>query len=212
MVQNSLFRLFFINSAVLMLLMRTAFAGADLSDPRNNEVELPNQASLVRAIKTGNLDSVKKICEANPDSVFQRDFDRNIALHYAAESKHLNAFEIVAYLVFDAQANSCINTRGKYGYTPLDLACTYGTKNVIDYLKANGAENNHRGFVLKKKLCFNYDEATDEATTESDDEEENQGNGSDQDEVATDREYEDEQDDYEEEGYLSQEYDSEQEY
>lgn len=215
MTAHNSFRLLFIYS---LFFIGTVFSGADLSDPRNNEIELPNRDSLIRAIKTGNLDSVKKICEANRDSVFERDQDKNIPLHYAAQSRHEKAFEIVAYLVFDAQSDSCINTFGKNNYTPLDLAYKYGIKNVADYLKANGAEKSNRfNSSSGKKLYFGYEEETDDNQDDQDEDDEDEGvtTEDDQEEDEEDDNQQDSSDENEEDnenGYDTYEYDSETEY
>ena len=71
-----------------------------------------------------------------------KDNGRNLPVHYAIESTHL---EIVKLLINENNINSMNN----YGRTPLHLAADHGILEIVQYLLESGAkisveDNNHK--------------------------------------------------------------------
>lgn len=60
----------------------------------------------------------------------------NTVLHYICGDETDNSLKVIGNLIANG-AN--INERGKYDYTPLRIATTCCSKEIIEFLKVNGA-------------------------------------------------------------------------
>ncbi len=75
-------------------------------------------SALHRACRNGITDCVKLLLETNDvDASMEAEYRKDTALHFAAEAGHVDIIE--ALLEYD---DSLLNSRNKYGYTPLYMA------------------------------------------------------------------------------------------
>lgn len=81
---------------------------------------------LYRAVRTGNLDTVKRIIKDNPEFINARDSDGNTLMHYAASGKR----KMLELLI---RHGSATNEKNNDGYTPLVLAAVHtGATDTLD--------------------------------------------------------------------------------
>ena len=83
---------------------------------------------LHRAVRGGDLKSVKYLVERGCDPMTKCYWERN-ALHHACIK---NQLEILKYLTKEERDTTCRDN--KYFLTPLDLACEYGSLEMVKYL------------------------------------------------------------------------------
>src|SRR5687768_17790487 len=84
-----------------------------------------DDASLLEAVKTGDVRAVHSLVEARAD-VNAREPDGTTPLHWAA---HLNHEQIVDLLV---RAGADVNAANRHQATPLHLACENGSAGVVE--------------------------------------------------------------------------------
>ena len=89
---------------------------------------------LVEAAKTGDLDRVQSLLEADPGAANQPGPDGSTALHWAVNQDHLAMVE--ALLGADADAH----VRNRYGFPPIALAAMNGNADVLTLLIHAGAD------------------------------------------------------------------------
>lgn len=94
-----------------------------------------DDASLLEAVKTGDVRAVHSLVEARAD-VNAREPDGTTPLHWAA---HLNHEQIVDLLV---RAGADVNAANRHQATPLHLACENGSAGVVEQLLRAGADPN----------------------------------------------------------------------
>lgn len=95
-------------------------------------------APIAEAAKSGDLEKVKALVQANPDLVFYKDSFEMTPLHMAAAADHK---EVVEFLL----ANKAdVNAVDETGETPLHLAVMGNKKGLVELLLANGADVNSR--------------------------------------------------------------------
>lgn len=94
------------------------------------------KAILLRALKKGNGEKVKKLIESSPelDANCCADSADNRLLHRAARYGHLN---VVQVLLNDLKADP--NVTNKFGMTPLHHAAVAGDEKIVQFLIHSGA-------------------------------------------------------------------------
>ena len=91
--------------------------------------------TLVQAVKTGNVQTVRAMVRAKADANVA-DPDGTTALHWAVQNGNV---EIVDLLIRSGAKVAAMN---RYGVTPLSIACTTGNAAVVERLLVAGADPN----------------------------------------------------------------------
>ena len=91
--------------------------------------------TLVQAVKTGNVQTVREMVKAKADANVA-DPDGTTALHWAVQNGNV---EIVDLLIRSGAKVAAMN---RYGVTPLSIACTTGNAAVVERLLMAGADPN----------------------------------------------------------------------
>ena len=91
---------------------------------------------LVQAVKDGDLERVRALIEADPDSVDQTGPDGSTALHWAVNQNHAG---MVGALI---EAGADVRVRNRYDFPPIALAAMNGNASVLRRLLDAGADPN----------------------------------------------------------------------
>jgi ankyrin repeat protein len=113
---------------------RAAVAAARRADNAGMFINL-GVGGVFEVTKTGDLDQLKKMVEANPDCLNQRDLLGDSPLHAAVARGNK---EVVAYLLSYYQTN--INVKNIQGETPLHTAAVAGDVEIAELLLDAGAD------------------------------------------------------------------------
>mmetsp|Transcript_427 Transcript_427/g.1029 ORF Transcript_427/g.1029 Transcript_427/m.1029 type:complete len:689 (-) Transcript_427:196-2262(-) len=104
-----------------------------------NDLDLPAQefaagCNLLQAAARGDIATMENLIKEHPNHVNFRDYDRRTALHVAASEGHLH---VCKFLIEKYKVR--INRSDRWGGSPLDDAHRHQHKEVIQYLRENGA-------------------------------------------------------------------------
>jgi len=91
--------------------------------------------TLVQAVKTGNVQTVRAMVKAKADTN-SAEPDGTTALHWAVQNGNV---EMVDLLI---RSGAKVATANRYGVTPLTVACTAGHAAIVERLLAAGADPN----------------------------------------------------------------------
>ena len=91
--------------------------------------------TLVQAVKTGNLQTVRAMVKAKADAN-SAEPDGTTALHWAVQNGNV---EMVDLLI---RSGAKVAAANRYGVTPLTVACTAGNAAIVERLLAAGADPN----------------------------------------------------------------------
>src|SRR5215204_5039221 len=91
--------------------------------------------TLVQAVKTGNVQTVRAMVKARVDAN-SAEPDGTTALHWAVQNGNM---EMVDLLI---RSGAKVSAANRYGITPLTVACTAGTVAIAERLLAAGADPN----------------------------------------------------------------------
>jgi uncharacterized protein len=91
--------------------------------------------TLVQAVKTGNVQTVRAMVKAKADAN-SAEPDGTTALHWAVQNGNL---EMVDLLI---RSGAKVAAANRYGVTPLTVACTAGNAAIVERLLAAGADPN----------------------------------------------------------------------
>jgi uncharacterized protein len=92
-------------------------------------------ATLVQAVKSGNVQTVRAMVKAKADTN-SAEPDGTTALHWAVQTGNV---EMVDLLI---RSGAKVATANRYGVTPLTVACTGGNAAIVERLLAAGADPN----------------------------------------------------------------------
>jgi ankyrin repeat protein len=112
-------------TAVVLFVLLLAWLGAGPSA----------DVTLVQAVKTGNVDTVRAMVKAKADAN-SAEADGTTALHWAVQGGNA---EMVDLLI---RSGAKVAAANRYGVTPLSLACTAGDAAIVERLLAAGADAN----------------------------------------------------------------------
>ena len=98
-------------------------------------VSVGADVTLVQAVKTGNVQTVRALVKAKADAN-SADPDGTTALHWAVQQGNA---ELVDLLV---RSGAKVAAANRYGVTPLTVACTNGNAAIVERLLAAGADPN----------------------------------------------------------------------
>ena len=98
-------------------------------------VSLNADVTLLQAVKTGNVQTVRAMVKAKADAN-RAEPDGTTALHWAVQNGHV---EMVDLLI---RSGAKVATANRYGVTPLTVACTAGNAAIVERLLAAGADPN----------------------------------------------------------------------
>ncbi|MCD4785141.1 MAG: ankyrin repeat domain-containing protein [Candidatus Eremiobacteraeota bacterium] len=112
---------------------------AKLTPPNNPEKE----KEMINAVKSGNVNKVKKLLKQNPNLAISRDDGSKGAIHKGKNPLHWAAIKgngEIIMLILSAGAD--VNAKDKSGITPLGYSINWGKNNVTMILVKNKADVN----------------------------------------------------------------------
>ena len=95
------------------------------------------QKEIIKAAKSGDAETVKRLVENDPTLLDARDKDGSTPLHCASWKGHAEVVKTLLELGADIQA---LNTNDHWGNTPLHAAAHGNQRAVAEILLAHGAE------------------------------------------------------------------------
>jgi ankyrin repeat protein len=98
-------------------------------------VRVGADVTLVQAVKTGNVNTVRAMVKAKTDANIAEP-DGTTALHWAVQN---GSVEMVDLLL---RSGANVAAANRYGVTPLSVACTSGNAAIVERLLAAGADPN----------------------------------------------------------------------